>query len=45
LARAIIRQQQRDGSWANRNPRWWENKPELASGYSLISLANCLKGL
>jgi squalene-hopene/tetraprenyl-beta-curcumene cyclase len=45
LARAIIRQQNRDGSWANKNPRWWENKAELATGYSLLSLANCLKGL
>ena len=45
LAQAITRQQQQDGSWTNKNPRWWENRPELATGYALISLANCLKGM
>jgi squalene-hopene/tetraprenyl-beta-curcumene cyclase len=41
LAGALVRRQRADGSWANTNPRWWENRPELATGYSLLSLANC----
>lgn len=45
LASAIIKRQRADGSWANENPRWRENDPALATGYSLISLANCLSGL
>jgi hypothetical protein len=30
LARAIIRQQQRDRLLGQPEPAWWENKPELA---------------
>jgi squalene-hopene/tetraprenyl-beta-curcumene cyclase len=45
LGRAIARRQGKDGSWANRNPRWWENRADLATGYALISLANCRAGL
>jgi squalene-hopene/tetraprenyl-beta-curcumene cyclase len=45
LAGALVRRQKADGSWANTNPRWWENRPELATGYSLLSLANCRAAL
>ncbi len=45
LARAITARQSPDGSWKNQNPRWWEDRPELATGYALISLANCRQGL
>lgn len=44
LSAAIVRQQKPDGSWANKNPRWRENNPDLATGYVLISLANCKQG-
>jgi squalene-hopene/tetraprenyl-beta-curcumene cyclase len=44
LSAAIIRQQKPDGSWTNKNPRWRENNPDLATGYVLISLANCKQG-
>jgi squalene-hopene/tetraprenyl-beta-curcumene cyclase len=45
LTGAILKRQRPDGSWANSNARWWEDKPELATGYALISLANCKSGL
>jgi squalene-hopene/tetraprenyl-beta-curcumene cyclase len=45
LARSIIKRQRADGSWTNSNARWWEDRPELATGYALISLANCRRGL
>lgn len=44
LTAAIVRQQKPDGSWVNKNPRWRENNPDLATGYVLISLANCRQG-
>jgi squalene-hopene/tetraprenyl-beta-curcumene cyclase len=30
--------QQRDGSWVNRNNRWWEKDPCLVTPYSLLAL-------
>jgi squalene-hopene/tetraprenyl-beta-curcumene cyclase len=45
LGRAIIRRQREDGSWMNQNGRWRENAPALTTGYALLSLANCLRGL
>lgn len=45
MTAALARQQKPDGSWANTNARWRENVPELVTGYALISLANCLKGV
>jgi squalene-hopene/tetraprenyl-beta-curcumene cyclase len=45
LSGALIAQQRPDGAWANKNARWRENTPDLVTGYALISLANCLKGV
>lgn len=45
LAGAILKRQRADGAWMNSNRRWREDQPDLATGYALISLANCLKGL
>ncbi|MFN3648835.1 MAG: prenyltransferase/squalene oxidase repeat-containing protein [Armatimonadota bacterium] len=45
VSAAIVRRQRPDGSWVNQNPRWWENRAELSTGYSLISLANCKQSL
>lgn len=45
VAGALLRRQRADGSWANTNARWWEDRPELATGYALITLANCLTAL
>lgn len=41
ISAAILARQKADGSWANSNARWWEDRPALATGYALISLANC----
>ena len=38
LAAELIRRQQSDGSWANKNPRWMENDPLIATGYVLMTL-------
>lgn len=45
LSAAIIRRQKPNGSWVNDNPRWRENTADLATGYALISLANCRQAL
>jgi squalene-hopene/tetraprenyl-beta-curcumene cyclase len=44
LAQAIAGKQRTDGAWVNSDPRWWEDRAELATGYALISLANCRQG-
>jgi squalene-hopene/tetraprenyl-beta-curcumene cyclase len=41
ISAAILKRQRADGSWANSNARWWEDRAALATGYALISLANC----
>jgi squalene-hopene/tetraprenyl-beta-curcumene cyclase len=45
LSGALLEQQRPDGSWANTVKRWWEDRADLATGYSLITLANCKQGL
>lgn len=45
LSGAIIGRQAAEGSWKNGNPRWWEDRPALSTGYSLVALANCAQGL
>ena len=39
LVAKVVSLQREDGSYANRNGRFWENDPVLATGYSAISLA------
>lgn len=41
LAEAIIQQQQESGAWLNKNDRWMEGNPELATAYVLVALKNC----
>jgi len=38
LALRLINLQQKDGSWANENGRWWEKDPALVTSYAVISL-------
>jgi squalene-hopene/tetraprenyl-beta-curcumene cyclase len=38
LALKLIDLQQKDGSWANSNNRWWEKDPALVTSYAVISL-------
>jgi squalene-hopene/tetraprenyl-beta-curcumene cyclase len=45
LARKILTAQQKDGSWVNRNGRWWENDPFLVSSYALLTLQQLGPGL
>src|SRR5262249_31801449 len=45
LALRLLNLQQRDGSWANDNGRWWEKDPALVTGYALVSLELIWRGL
>jgi squalene-hopene/tetraprenyl-beta-curcumene cyclase len=45
LALKLIQLQQRDGSWANENARWWEKEPALVTCYALLSLEILWRGL
>jgi squalene-hopene/tetraprenyl-beta-curcumene cyclase len=38
LATRILSNQKPDGSWVNKNSRWWENEPELITAYAVITL-------
>jgi squalene-hopene/tetraprenyl-beta-curcumene cyclase len=38
LALKLVPLQQKDGSWANTNNRWWEKDPALVTSYALITL-------
>jgi squalene-hopene/tetraprenyl-beta-curcumene cyclase len=38
LALRLLNLQQKDGSWANENGRWWEKDPALVTTYVLICL-------
>ncbi len=42
LARKVLSMQREDGSWVNeRNERWWEGVPLLATSYALLTLEIC----
>jgi squalene-hopene/tetraprenyl-beta-curcumene cyclase len=41
LRRELIRRQRPDGSWINRNTRWYEGDPGLVTGYALLALSYC----
>ncbi|MEO8427153.1 MAG: prenyltransferase/squalene oxidase repeat-containing protein [Verrucomicrobiota bacterium] len=45
LALKLMQLQQRDGSWANENARWWEKEPALVTSYALFSLEMLWRGL
>ncbi|WP_193212944.1 prenyltransferase/squalene oxidase repeat-containing protein [Luteolibacter marinus] len=40
LARKLISLQRADGSWSNRNGRWMEQDPALATSYAVITLGS-----
>ncbi len=41
LAQKYIEQQNADGSWVNKTPRWLENDPNLVPAYGLLCLSYC----
>lgn len=44
LAEKLTQLQDADGSWVNRDSKeWWEDKPELASAWSVLALENVLR--
>ncbi|MBI3909741.1 MAG: terpene cyclase/mutase family protein [Armatimonadetes bacterium] len=45
LAAELIRRQQRDGAWANANRRWREDDKVLVTGYAILALTYCERGL
>ncbi|MEO7297062.1 MAG: cycloartenol synthase, partial [Verrucomicrobiota bacterium] len=45
VAMKLINLQQKDGSWANKNGRWWEKDPALITSYAMISLEIIYRGL
>lgn len=38
VALRLLDLQQRDGSWVNRNNRWWEKDPSLVTAYAVLAL-------
>lgn len=38
LAQTLLTAQREDGSWVNKNSRWWENQPELVTCYAVLTL-------
>ncbi len=38
VAMKLLDTQQRDGSWVNRNSRWWEKDPSLVTAYAVLAL-------
>ena len=45
VAMKLINLQQRDGSWANDNGRWWEKDPALVTSYAALSLEMIWRGM
>ncbi|MBI4721211.1 MAG: terpene cyclase/mutase family protein [Chitinivibrionia bacterium] len=43
LARKLISLQQGDGSWVNRNGRWWESEKNLVTAYTVLALSYVLE--
>lgn len=39
LAAELVKRQNADGSWTNKNSRWMEGDPNLVTGYALMTLA------
>ncbi len=38
LSNALLSTQLPDGSWVNKNSRWWENDPVLVTAYAVLAL-------
>ncbi len=38
LAQELLTHQREDGSWVNKNSRWWESDPVLVTAYAVITL-------
>jgi squalene-hopene/tetraprenyl-beta-curcumene cyclase len=45
VALKLINLQQKDGSWANSNGRWWEKDSSLVTAYAVIALELIYRGL
>jgi len=43
ITASLASRQAADGSWTNKNNRWLESDPNLATGYSLLVLSYCKK--
>ena len=41
LAEHLLSTQPENGSWVNKNDRWYEGDPNLATGFALLSLKYC----
>lgn len=41
LVSELVRRQRPDGSWVNKNERWFESDPNLATGFALLALSYC----
>lgn len=41
LAEHLFQKQQENGAWLNKNDRWYEGNPDLATAYVLIALKHC----
>ena len=41
LAEHLFKLQQENGAWLNKNDRWYEGNPDLATAYVLIALRYC----
>ena len=42
LAAELVRRQEGDGAWVNRNPRWLEDNRDLVTAYALLALSRCV---
>lgn len=45
LAKRLLDLQNGDGSWMNKNGRWWEKDPQLVTAYATITLEIIQRGL
>ena len=43
MIKQIVSIQDGEGFWVNKNNRWWENKKELVTAYSILALEHALK--
>ena len=42
LAAELVRRQEREGAWVNKNPRWLEDNRDLVTSYALLALTRCI---